>query len=481
MASQLDVCATNEESETRSEVLVVTVRWGATTLAVRSIGAPGGAWLGDDAGAIAALPEGSGATRVWLARARRGAFAVEVPDGAHASVFDAAGERRVAGPASIATRRGDRVRLELFGLEVFVAHELATTAPPKPTLGDRLRASALGEVGLAGLLHALVAGAVAYTTPRMLTDDEGGDARTEQLLAMRQYLTASAEREIERAAEADRGDDSSPAPRAGEGSPGESGAAGTTAPVTTHGRWAFARRPDAPVALRRDAIAEASAFGAVALLGRVAAAMGGANAPVSPFGRNDAGGLDDRDALGALFGASIDDAAGTGGLALTGTGEGSDRPGTGIGLLDLGGLGRDLFGHDAGPGGGVGRCTGPRCRPGLRDHAPGGPSVRPSGNTEIGGSAIARELVQRIVRQSFGRFRACYETSLRGNPGLAGRVVTRFAIDRTGTVTQVADGGGDAPLGEVSACVRRAFYALSFPEHEGGIVTVVYPLVFQAD
>jgi hypothetical protein len=34
------------------------------------------------------------------------------------------------------------------------------------------------------------------------------------------------------------------------------------------------------------------------------------------------------------------------------------------------------------------------------------------------------------------------------------------------------------PDGGVVSCTVRAFYGLSFPQPEGGIVTVVYPIMF---
>jgi hypothetical protein len=86
------------------------------------------------------------------------------------------------------------------------------------------------------------------------------------------------------------------------------------------------------------------------------------------------------------------------------------------------------------------------------------------------------EVIQRIVHDNFGRFRSCYEAGLRANPSLEGRVVTRFAIDRQGVVTMAQDGGSSLPNASVVACVVRSFYSLTFPEHDGGIVTVVYPL-----
>ncbi len=90
------------------------------------------------------------------------------------------------------------------------------------------------------------------------------------------------------------------------------------------------------------------------------------------------------------------------------------------------------------------------------------------------------EVISRIVRQNFGRFRLCYENGLRTNPNLQGRVAVKFVIDRTGSVTTATDGGSDLPDSSVVACVVRGFSNLSFPQPEGGIVTVVYPIVFSA-
>ena len=96
-------------------------------------------------------------------------------------------------------------------------------------------------------------------------------------------------------------------------------------------------------------------------------------------------------------------------------------------------------------------------------------------------STTAHIDIQRVVRDNFGRFRGCYEAGLRDNPALEGRVITRFAIDRQGVVTMVQDGGSTLPNPGVVACVLRSFYSLSFPEHQGGIVTVVYPLALRPD
>jgi outer membrane biosynthesis protein TonB len=83
-----------------------------------------------------------------------------------------------------------------------------------------------------------------------------------------------------------------------------------------------------------------------------------------------------------------------------------------------------------------------------------------------------------VVRQSFGRFRGCYEDGLRSNPSLEGRVTARFVIGRDGAVSAVRSGGTDLPDERVVSCILRTYTTLSFPAPKDGIVTVSYPLLF---
>lgn len=187
-------------------------------------------------------------------------------------------------------------------------------------------------------------------------------------------------------------------------------------------------------------------------------------------------------ARGNMWGDEIGESFGAGGLGLTGVGEGGGGRSEGIGLGAIGGVGHGAAappppptaeapptsGDGQGFGSGHGRLGGShRTRP---------PAVR-MGATQVSGR-LPPEVIQRIVRQNFGRFRACYEEGLRNSPNLANRVVVRFQIDRTGAVTNVTDGGSDLPDSNVIACVLRAFQGLSFPAPEGGVVTVVYPIMF---
>ncbi len=98
------------------------------------------------------------------------------------------------------------------------------------------------------------------------------------------------------------------------------------------------------------------------------------------------------------------------------------------------------------------------------------------GATSVSGR-LPPEVIQRIVRQNFGRFRLCYENGLRNNPNLLGRVGVRFVIGRDGAISNVSNGGSDLPDGGVISCVVRAFQGMTFPQPEGGIVTVVFPII----
>ncbi|WP_284666783.1 AgmX/PglI C-terminal domain-containing protein [Myxococcus sp. SDU36] len=123
--------------------------------------------------------------------------------------------------------------------------------------------------------------------------------------------------------------------------------------------------------------------------------------------------------------------------------------------------------------------TTPDNPPGLArvEEHPSGLSI----SSEVSMDAAGRlppEVIQRIIRQNYGRFRLCYENGLRNNPDLQGSVSVRFVIGRDGAVNQAEDAGSDMPDHGVVSCTVRAFYGLSFPEPEGGPMTVVYPFMF---
>lgn len=81
---------------------------------------------------------------------------------------------------------------------------------------------------------------------------------------------------------------------------------------------------------------------------------------------------------------------------------------------------------------------------------------------------LAKDVVQRIIRQNFGRFRLCYENGLRTNPDLAGKVTVKFTIDAKGAVTNGKDAGSDLQSADVLRCIARGYGNLSFPPLDPG-------------
>ncbi len=166
-------------------------------------------------------------------------------------------------------------------------------------------------------------------------------------------------------------------------------------------------------------------------------------------------------------GPTIDDAAMPLGIALT-PAEDPRAPARGVALKV-----RSTIGHGEGLDD-VGLVDGAHALL-PRTHVPRAPLLRAASRAR---ARIPPETIQRVVRQSFGRFRVCYEGALRRNPSLEGRVAVKFAIDPSGAVSVASDGGSDLPDEAVIDCVVRGFASLTFPEFASGTVTVVYPLVF---
>lgn len=108
--------------------------------------------------------------------------------------------------------------------------------------------------------------------------------------------------------------------------------------------------------------------------------------------------------------------------------------------------------------------------------------VRALGVPTVSGASFPPEVVGRIVRQSHGRFRLCYESGLRTRPDLAGRVSVKFVIDRSGAVS-TASGSSESTLPDqnVIGCIVRSFGVIAFPQPEKGIATVVYRMALTVE
>ena len=243
---------------------------------------------------------------------------------------------------------------------------------------------------------------------------------------------------------------------------GEEGSMGNPNTKPSGARYGVQGPTGSPDVARQAALQEATQFGMIGLIPQPA---------TEGVPSDDKGG-------GNAFGSAIGDSFGAGGAGLSGNGAMKPMPAaapaaTGaapppVARAAIAGLGGGGGGLDQGIGIGAGHLGG--------GHA--GPTVTMRDTSTTVSGRLPPEVIQRIVRQNFGRFRLCYENGLRSNPRLQGRVTAKFVIDRTGAVATTGDGGSDLPDQAVIACVLRGFGNLSFPQPEGGVVTVIYPIAF---
>jgi hypothetical protein len=478
-----------EEVESTQTTIEVRILWGATVLHVAHLTPPRAFYVGESAGkggdcdyciAGAVL----GARRIPVVVPGREGARLIIPAGAggHAETpergresFDdlrASGEARPSrdwpGAHELDLASGAAARVELS--ESALVFQVGVVKG-----GRRIAAGALASLdpsdffytGSSFFLHVGLLALLAFFMPKMGSDADAATDR-DDIVAMTKLLNASAEREQP----APEAFDNAPSQVVAGGSAAARGEAGATGILRTDrsGRFAIQGAKDNPdPRLMRDAVVrDAEHFGAVDLLGLLAA-----NAPralSAAWGRDAPSGTDAENAVGRMFGRQIDDAPGSGGLDLTGAENSGGADADTIGLSELGELGPGPGGPDKGVG--AGRA------PAQRAHTPTAPRVRDAVATVNG--RLRPEVIQRVVRENFGRFRFCYEAGLRSNPSLDGRVVVKFVIDRGGAVGLAADAGSDLADTHVTQCVVSAFEDLSFPSPDGGMVTVVYPIVFSA-
>lgn len=456
-----------------AQVVEVTLLWGDTTLSVRHVAEGETLTVGDDGCDLeVALDAGQSAVLVSF-----DAAGVHVEPGTTTSVLVDGWPRDAASAGPFDLGLGHRAELLLGAFSLRLRVLSAAKATPL-TFMDRLREASFGGVGLSFLVHASVVASLAFFMPSLAADDSESIDR-DRAYAMKAMLDAAAQRELERETGAEESPANEGEASGGGRAQGAEGAMGKTDPtVKSQGHYAAKgdAKPNEVTLQKRELVEMAKNFGMNALVGSLATEMA-TNAPTVPWDSIQ-NGMDSVNHNGNLWSQELGDAFGTG-LGLSGADLGGGGNNIGIGINDVGGLGRSL---DTRLGGG--KCLTPPCdgmghNVGLTrgHHDPKGPTLR-AAKTEVEGGHLPAEVIQRIVRLSHGRFRNCYEAGLRTNPSLGGRVAVRFVIDRNGGVTLASDGGSDLPDEGVRKCVVQTFYSLSFPQPENGTVRVTYPLVF---
>lgn len=503
----------SDEFESYDDAVLVTVAWGSNALLAKQVSAGQSLVLGDETTAFV-LPETMGMEKWPLIIARPGVGTrcvipanvtgiIEI-DGRAVTLETAKREHALTpsselpGAFELELRQGAHVRMEIEGgLVVTVRAERAGKKLPVTAAGSFIGSIADKYVALSLVAHLSILGMIGGLMPKMNADDAEEISR-DNLLVMQHMLEASAEVEMAKQMQQDESggtnQNDSSAGGSGKQTKEDEGKLGAKSAPSKNAQYAVLKQNDGPKTLsRREELELAANFGLASMLGTLAT-QNGNNSPSAPW-ETEANGHHDKAKMGNMFGETIDDAQGAGGLGLTSTGIGGGGPWDGIGLGNMGDLGngggdRPGQGGNESGNGGPGEKGGPggmgNCKPGsaagcnvrLGDHKVKVPRLmNPYPATVLGGHLPA-DVIQRVVRMNFGRFRSCYDAGLRTNPSLQGRIATKFVIGRDGSVSLSQDSGSDMPDSTVKACVVRAFQGLSFPSPEGGIVTVTYPIMF---
>ena len=464
-----------------AESVEVTVLWGTSVLAVEQLTPPRAFAVGEVGGSAGAGTSRAGSIDFAMSGDRLGAErreVVAVRGGRPFAIFDAGATPRVLEKGEMVDAanitvdcsdvalgaRGielchDRVVIvETSGISFRLAGMEKPERVPRMVLGAADRSS-LVTMSAAAVLQGLFVASLAYFMPGM-DDAFGAELDRDRLIQMQAYLDASAERNREEEPKPVTNDTGGEKGAPAERHQGAEGKSGRPNSPSKEGRLAIKGDQAERTPGRHELIAEAKTFGLIGMLSEMNASL----APSSPFAMGPAMGPDSDDAWGNLYGQDIGEAAGSGGLGVSGLGLGGGGKGAGIGVGMIG----TCSGLDCNGWGKAGSFTG-------RGHATKAPGIRMAEGTTVSGR-LPSDVIQRIVRQNFGRFRACYEIGLRSNPNLEGRVTARFVIGRDGAVSNVS-AGGDLPDSTVKSCVASAFYGLSFPSPENGIVTVSYPIM----
>ena len=479
----------SDETESHASSVEVMILWDQMVLHVSHLTPPRSFYVGEEEGKNFKcdyfIPsEKLGTTRAPIVLADRGGAVYVVLLPRARGTIEIAGQPKMtiqqaiesgktqpcaelSGAMQMPLPNGSKAKIELDGLIFQVS---AVNAGRVVAGHFQLDTQGLLFTGLSMAAHVGLLAAMAFFMPPLGGTGEDEISSDQQYL-IQQYLNAAAEKEMEEKETEQIAENQADNKEGGTGTraKGEEGSMGNPNTKLTGNRYGVqgpADNPDPHIA-RQAALRDAAEFGMIGLLN--AGAGGDPNAPTAPWGRDDSLGNDPLSARGNMWGDQIGESFGAGGLGLSGIGEGGGGRGEGIGLGSIGTLG-----HGAGTGTGQGFGSGHGRLGGSHRTKP--PQVR-MGATSVSGR-LPPEVIQRIVRQNFGRFRLCYENGLRNNPNLQGRVGVRFVIGRDGAVSNVGNGGSDMPDSGVVSCVVRAFYGLSFPQPEGGIVTVVYPIMF---
>jgi hypothetical protein len=355
-----------------------------------------------------------------------------VPPGSPVTMHGCAHVMEETTPLTV--KRGETARIQWHGLEANIRWvEEQAIAPTRGSGIDTLWMQV--STGVGGLV-ALMAGLM------MTAPSENADVQLERNLRAATRMVALTP---------PRPPKKPPAPHGGA-RPRTMGRVGLQHANVTHA--ARPRGNSVDVASRAELQRQARGVGVMAML----SARGGALAQVLSA---DLGG-EIANTLGTLSNGPLDAAAGTGGWASRGSGNGGGNTVEGLGTLGSG--------KERGP---PGAGDGPLAR-----RQTIAPEARCADCTVVGG--LTKEEIARVLRRHFSQIRYCYEKQLNSQPNLAGKVVASFVIGGSGRVDSADVAESSLDHEPTETCITNVLRRLVFPAPRGGgTVLVNHPFLFQ--
>jgi hypothetical protein len=105
--------------------------------------------------------------------------------------------------------------------------------------------------------------------------------------------------------------------------------------------------------------------------------------------------------------------------------------------------------------------------------------VKDSAPVDVDGS-LDPAVIAREIRGRLGAIKACYESGLKRNPNIGGKLQLRFEISSVGKVTSAEIENDTMHDEEVASCIKSRVSTWRFPAPAGGSVQFSYPFIFQA-
>ncbi len=95
-------------------------------------------------------------------------------------------------------------------------------------------------------------------------------------------------------------------------------------------------------------------------------------------------------------------------------------------------------------------------------------------------STLSQSQISSVVNRNLARIKFCYDSQLRRNPNLTGKVIVNFTVEGSGKVSSVAVKSRRFRGSYLDTCVTGAIRSWRFPRFSGDPVSVDYPFIFSA-